>query len=228
MEEIESVSLELMSLSTPRRIIMTQILNIGAFLTGMLLLTILIMPVMAETPLSNPETATTGLPSTLPIEIPQGIGTVGADGNLHVDLAGEHETTPVTGIQQSFTPEQITGTFQDKTMKKTTGADGSLFEGGADIDYTVAPDNTVSGKVAYKFIEQGWTVKVKGTVSGQVTENGGLTLTSNDASVQYAGQTYPISMTVDAQYNGNQFEGKKVITAAGVTGTLGFTGERVE
>jgi len=112
-------------------------------------------------------------------------------------------------------------------MKKTTGVDGSLFEGGADIDYTVSPDNSVTGTVAYKFIEQGWTIKVKGTVSGEVTPDGSLTLTSQDASVKYAGNTYPISMNVNAQYNGNGFEGTKVISAAGVTGTLDFTGNPV-
>ncbi|WP_146199661.1 hypothetical protein ACKUB1_18460 [Methanospirillum stamsii] len=207
---------------------MTKIINIGAFLFGLLLLTLAILPVSAGTPFGTPVgNANTGLPTTLPIEIPQGIGTVGSDGNLHVNLVSEHETSALTG-GQSFSPVQIAGAYQDKTMKKTTGVDGSLFEGGADIDYTVAPDNSVSGKVAYKFIEQGWTIKVKGTVSGQVNDNGGLTLSSNDASVKYAGQTYPISMTVNAQYNGNEFEGTKVISAAGVTGTLDFTGERVQ
>lgn len=208
---------------------MTTTFNIGAFLFGMFLLTYVLLPVSAETPFNTPAgTANTGLPTSLPIEIPQGVGTLGSDGNLHVNLVSEQETSPVTGFGQSFSPVEIAGTFQDKTMKKTTGVDGSLFEGGADIDYTVSPDNSVSGTVAYKFIEQGWTIKVKGTVSGQVNDNGGLTLSSNDASVKYAGQTYPISMTVNAQYNGNEFEGTKVISAAGVTGTLDFTGERVQ
>lgn len=208
---------------------MTIKINIGAVLIGMVLVSFIIFPVSADAdPFESAgDPVTPGLPSSLPFELPDGVGTVGSDGSLHVNLANEPQNTLVAGNTQSFSPDQIVGSYQDTTMKKTTGVDGSLFEGGADIDYTVSHDNSVSGTVAYKFIEQGWTIKVKGTVSGEVSPDGTLTLTSDDAMVKYAGQTYPISMNVNAQYTGDQFEGTKVITAAGVTGTLDFTGQRI-
>lgn len=100
---------------------------------------------------------------------------------------------------QSFSPAQVVGTYQDKTMKKTTGVDGSLFEGGTDIDYPDSPDNSVTGTVAYKFIEPGWIIKVKGTISGIVSPADSLTFSSYATSVKYAGNTYPISMDVNSQ-----------------------------
>ena len=204
---------------------MTSILTIGTVLACMSMLLLIVNPVSASSdPFGGVPSSQTGLPSSLPIQVPDGVGTVGADGNLQINLVDQSSPSQMNVNTQSFSPSQVVGTYQDKTMKKTTGVDGSLFEGGADIDYTVSPDNSVTGTVAYKFIEQGWTIKVKGTVSGMVSPDGSLTLSSHDASVKYAGSTYPISMDVNAQYNGNGFEGTKVISAAGVTGTLDFTG----
>lgn len=207
---------------------MTTIIKIGTVLICLVIGILVITPVSAGLQsFDNGKDGLSGLPTSLPIDIPDGIGTVGEDGNLHVNLA----TEPSTGgepVAKTFSPGQIIGSYQDKTMKKTTGVDGSLFEGGADIDYTVAPDNSVTGKVAYKFIEQGWTIKIKGTVHGMVTPDGNMKLTSNDANVQYAGNNYPITMNVNARYNGEGFTGTKVINAAGVTGTLDFNGVRAE
>ena len=75
----------------------------------------------------------------------------------------------------------------------------------------------------FKFIEQGWTVKVPGTIHGSLTpETGKLEIQSNDAFFKYAGEKYPIEMNVQAQYNGSGFDGTKDLSMAGTSGTLGF------
>ncbi|NLV27429.1 MAG: hypothetical protein GXY48_09740 [Methanomicrobiales archaeon] len=211
------------------RNIMTLMLKSTTALVGLCICIILLFTSVsaATQPFGmNPVNSQSSSLSSLPIDIPKGIGTVGDDGNLHVNLVSQSSSESDMAKSQVVFTDNIAGKYQDKTMKKTTGVDGTLFEGGADIDYTIAPDNSVSGTVAYKFIEQGWTIKVKGTVHGQVSPNGNLNLISNDANVKYAGSNYPITMNVNAQYTGDQFEGTKVISAAGVTGTLDFTGTR--
>nr|WP_319540145.1 hypothetical protein [uncultured Methanospirillum sp.] len=117
----------------------------------------------------------------------------------------------------------VAGAYIENSMEKITTSDGKPFEGGTTINFTITADNKVSGTVDFKFIEQGWTVKVHGTVTGTLTPStGNLVIYSNDATFKYAGKQYPITMTVKAQYNGSGFDGSKDIVLAGTSGTLGF------
>jgi hypothetical protein len=116
------------------------------------------------------------------------------------------------------------GIYREDSMEKITTSNGQTFEGGTTITFTISPDNKVSGDVAFKFIEQGWTIKVKGTVTGFLTpDTGKLIIKSNDASVKYAGKQHKLTMNIEAQYNGSGFVGTKELSIAGATGTLGFT-----
>jgi len=120
------------------------------------------------------------------------------------------------------------GTYIEDSMEKITTADGTPFEGGTTIEYTISPDNQVSGTVCFKFIEQGWTIKINGIVTGFLTpDTGKLIIQSSDAFIKYAGNNYPITMNVDAQYNGAGFDGVKELSMAGTTGTLGFHADPV-
>lgn len=126
-----------------------------------------------------------------------------------------------TGVQKAAL--NVAGDFVESSMEKITTSDGKPFEGGTTINFTITADNKVTGTVDFKFIEQGWTVKIKGTVTGTLTPSTGkLEIHSNDATFKYAGKQYPIILNVKAQYNGSGFDGTKDIAMAGTTGTLGF------
>ena len=115
------------------------------------------------------------------------------------------------------------GTYLEDSLEKITTSNGKPFEGGTSINFTISSDNQVSGMVVFKFIEQDWTIKVHGKVTGFLTlGTGKLVIKSSDASVKYAGKQYPLTMNVEAQYDGSGFMGTKDITFAGITGTLGF------
>jgi len=117
----------------------------------------------------------------------------------------------------------VAGSYLEDSMEKITTAEGKPFEGGTTIAFTISQDNLVSGTVVFKFIEQGWTIKVNGIVSGFLTpDTGKLVLHSNDAFIKYAGKQYPITMNINAQFNGVGFDGSKELSVAGTTGTLGF------
>ena len=116
-----------------------------------------------------------------------------------------------------------TGNYVENSMEKITTSNGKPFEGGTSIDYTITPDNKVSGTVKFLFVEQGWTIKVPGTVTGSLSpDTGKLVIKSTDASVKYSGKQYPLTMTINAQYDGSGFVGTKELSMAGTTGTLGF------
>jgi hypothetical protein len=119
--------------------------------------------------------------------------------------------------------QSASGNYTEESMEKITTADGKPFEGGTEIDYVITPDNRVSGKVNFIFMEQGWKVKVHGTVSGFLTpDTGKLVLKSDDTFVKYSGKQYPLTMDVNAQYDGSGFVGTKELSIGGTTGTLGF------
>ncbi|HWQ64258.1 MAG TPA: hypothetical protein VN429_07560 [Methanospirillum sp.] len=126
-----------------------------------------------------------------------------------------------TGVQKAGL--NVAGEYVENSMEKITTSDGKPFEGGTTINFTITADNKVTGTVDFKFIEQGWTVKIKGTVTGTLTPSTGkLEIHSNDATFKYAGKQYPITMDVKAQYNGSGFDGTKDLVMAGTKGTLGF------
>jgi hypothetical protein len=126
-------------------------------------------------------------------------------------------TTPQTAALHA------TGSYTENSMEKITTKDGKPFEGGTTIKFVISPDNSVSGNVDFKFIEQGWTITIHGTVNGTLTpDTGKLVIHSSDAVLKYAGKNYPIVMEVEAQYNGSSFDGTKQLTMAGTSGTLGF------
>ena len=153
----------------------------------------------------------------------EGLGITAADQQTLMEQAKKISDRYQSTTTQNKPALSAAGNYREDSMEKITTSNGKPFEGGTTITFTISPDNQVSGKVDFKFIEQGWTIKVHGTVTGFLTpDTGKLVIKSDDASVKYAGKQYPLTMTVDARYDGSGFVGTKVLTFAGTSGTLGF------
>ena len=168
----------------------------------------------------SPAKGTTPAVDTPPLD---GLGITAADQKTLIEQAKEISDRYKSTTTQNKPALSAAGNYLEDSMEKITTSSGKPFEGGTTITFTISPDNQVSGKVDFKFIEQGWTIKVHGTVTGFLTpDTGKLVIKSNDAFVKYAGKQYPLTMTVDAQYDGSGFVGTKDLSFAGTTGTLGF------
>lgn len=193
---------------------------------------IIILALMAT--MVIPATATSGLIVTTPIEEDEGTGLLDGMGISVADRQSlEQQAKALQTSVQSATGPQIAatnaaGTYVENSMEKITTTDGTVFEGGTTTNFVISPDNQVTGTVDFKFIEQGWTITIKGTVTGFLTpDTGKLIIHSDDAYLKYAGKQYPIVMEVEAQYNGTSFDGTKDLTMAGTSGTLGFHADPV-
>ena len=202
--------------------------------TPVVLYTVIILIGMI-TVMAIPVSATGGSIAASPVEEDAGSGLLDGMGISVEDrqsLADQAKTlqasvksAPVTEVKAT----SAAGSYIENSMEKITTKDGKPFEGGTTTKFVISPDNQVSGTVDFKFIEQGWTITIHGTVTGFLSpDTGKLVIHSNDAFLKYAGKQYPIVMEVQAQYNGTSFEGTKDLTMAGTTGTLGFHAELEE
>lgn len=200
--------------------------------TAMLYTGIVILALIAT--IVIPATATSGLIVTTPVEEDEGTGLLDGMGISVADRQSlKQQAKDLQARAQSTSGPQTAatnaaGTYLENSMEKIITTDGTVFEGGTTTNFVISTDNQVTGTVDFKFIEQGWTITIKGTVTGFLTPaTGKLVIHSNDAYLKYAGKQYPIVMEVEAQYNGTSFDGTKDLTMAGTSGTLGFHAEPV-
>lgn len=178
-----------------------------------------------------PVSATVGSIPTSPVGkdstgLLDGMGISVADRQSITDQAKTLQASMKSSTAPGIAATNAAGSYVEESMEKITTKDGKPFEGGTTTKFVISPDNQVSGTVDFKFVEQGWTITIHGTVTGFLTpDTGKLVIHSSDAFLKYAGKQYPIVMEVQAQYNGTSFDGTKDLTMAGTSGTLGFHAE---
>jgi hypothetical protein len=79
--------------------------------------------------------------------------------------------------------------------------EGTQFEGSTLIEFHVLADNTVEGTVTYKFIEQGWTIKLHSAICGNYDLKSKQLDMRSTTTTKYAGKDYDLIMQVKATYD---------------------------
>lgn len=179
-----------------------------------------------------PASAAYSIPVVPSYNLEQGKGIIQS---AQVSIPDNHQNQPlnleqnsdIRGINVELSSSTYRGNYLDTTSDKVDPQDDRPFVGGATVQYTINPDNTITGTADYKFVTPGWTINKQGTISGKADPvTGSLQISSNqDADITFLGEKIPIEMNINAKDEGKGFEGTKTITLADLTVTLGFHGK---
>lgn len=78
---------------------------------------------------------------------------------------------------------------------------------------TIFEVDPVIGNITYAFVEQGWTIKVKGALDGHI--DGDTLIATSTTPFKYAGITHHIVVNIDAVKVDDAYKGTKTLSLDG-------------